>query len=140
MGPGLDFDAPAFVRLRSLGLLGCAPVHDDTVLSLGHTTSLANVNLKWCDQLADEAVLGCLSLLPRLASLNLKGCTLLTDDAMRALAQGVTHESLRWLNITLSAKLTRPGLVQLRMLLGGGLLMSVCADSPSMRAGGRSRA
>ena len=59
---------------------------------------------------------------------------------MRALAQGVTHESLRWLNITLSAKLTRPGLVQLRMLLGGGLLMSVCADSPSMRAGGRSRA
>ena len=129
---GHDFDARSFGRLRSLSLLGCSAVTDETVLGLRRTTSLTELNLKWCNMVSDEAVSGCLARLPHLTSLNLKGLVLLTDRAMRMLAQGVTLASLTRLNVSMSQTLTHRGIAQLRTLPRlKSLLVSVCEDSPS---------
>jgi len=116
-------------QLRSLSLLGCVAIDDDSVLCLRHATALVSLNLKWCHQITDVAIEGCFAKLSHLSVLNLKGCVGLTDRGMNTLS-GVT--TLTRLNVSLSRRLTYRGVAVLRLLPHiEQLLVSICEDSAS---------
>ena len=116
-------------QLRSLSLLGCVGIDDNTVLCLSRTTTLVSLNLKWCHQLTDAVIDGCFKRLPRLKVLNLKGCVEFSDSGMAQLSR---LKTLTHLNVSLSSRLTYRGVALLRLLPNmEELLVSICEDSAS---------